>query len=302
MKKLMLCCTGISLFFAACNSGADNKAAGNTDENNTTPKSAATAMAKPKAPVAEGPKRILFVGNSHTEYYVSMPDLLAALCKENNQEIQIDKLVEMGASIDEILKAQKSAADKDFAATDKDGNYYDYIILQEKTPVALQELEKYKANCKVLIDMAGKNSPGAAVYVYELMSPVSYKDDPKEFAEYQEEMTKNAQEVAKALPNAGILPLGTAVAAAYEGKEGYTYEKGGKDQLRFGSNTLHMLNDAGFLGTVLLYETIFGAEPKIPAQLPLSTGTGDNDPIKVQEVNTTISNPGALQKIAAAYK
>ncbi|RQO30780.1 hypothetical protein DBR32_08640 [Taibaiella sp. KBW10] len=296
MKKIFLSATAITLLLTAC---TDPKTENSTD-NKTA---AATAgLAKPKAPVAEGIKRILFVGNSHTEFYVSMPDILAALCKENNQNLQIDKLVEMGASIEEILKAQKSTAEKDFALNDKDGNYYDYIILQEKTPVALQELDKYKASSKTLMAMAAKNSPDAAVYVYELMSPLPFKEDPKEFDKYQKDLTNNAVAVAKTLPNAGILPLGTAVAAAYAGKEGYVYDKEGKDQLRFGTNTLHMLNDAGFLGTVLLYETIFGSEPKIPAQLPLATGTGDQDPIKLQEVNTTISNPVALQKIAAAFK
>jgi len=227
---------------------------------------------------------------------------MAAICKENGKQVEIEKLVEMGVAIDEILAANKAKAEKSFAATDKDGNYYDYIVLQEKTPIAIQELEKYKANCKALVDMASKNSPGVAVYVYQLMSPVPFKGNVEEFKQYQDEINKNTIAVAKSLPNAGVYRLGEAVADAYAGKNGYAFEKGSEELLRHGQNSLHMLNDAGYMASALLYQTIFGVEPKMPAQLPLSTGTGDNDPIKLQDIATAVSNVDALNKIADSYK
>ncbi|GEM_PF-634329 len=302
MKKVTLLLAAFSTLLASCGGAATDSTGTDSTGNKSTDAPAQETVAKPKAPAAEGPIRILFVGNSHTEFYVSLPDLMTAICKENGKEVVVEELVEMGVAIDEILAANKAKADKSFAATDKDGNYYDYILLQEKTPVAVQELDKYKANCKTLVDMAGKNSPGAAVYVYQLMSPVAYKDNVEEFKEYQNEINKNAIAVAKSLPNAGVYRLGEAVADAYAGKNGYTFEEDGNELLRHGQNSLHMLNDAGYMASVLLYETIFGAVPKMPAQLPLSTGTGDSDQAKLQDVATTISNAEALNKIADSYK
>ena len=303
MKKVSLLFAAVGILLASCGGGTSKHDTGtDTKSADTKDEPAKESVAKPKAPAAEGPVRILFVGNSHTEYYVSLPDLMAAICKENGKQVEVEKLVEMGVAIDEILAANKAKAEKSFAATDKDGNYYDYIILQEKTPIAVQELEKYKANCKTLVDMALKNSPGAAVYVYQLMSPVAYKGNVAEFKEYQEEINKNTIAVAKSLPNAGVYRLGEAVADAYAGKNGYVFEKGSEELLRHGQNSLHMLNDAGYMASVLLYETIFGAAPKMPAQLPLATGTGDNDPIKLQDVATAVTNVEALSKIADNYK
>jgi hypothetical protein len=39
--------------------------------------------------------------------------------------------------------------------------------LQEQTPIALQEIDKYKANVKMMAEKIRKNSPGAAIYIYE---------------------------------------------------------------------------------------------------------------------------------------
>jgi hypothetical protein len=134
------------------------------------------------------------------------------------------------------------------------------------------------------------------------LSPVPYEDGGKEFNEYYEEMRKNALAVIQESGNAGLFRLGDAIKDAYEGKEGYKYEVNGKDNLRFGNNTLHMLNDAGFTAAVLLYATIFDKVPQIPDQLTLSNGTGDNDGMKKMPVAQGVSNPKALAAIALNNK
>lgn len=286
MKKHILFLGITAILFSACN----NKST--ATENTASTETAA----HPKAPKAEGTPRILFIGNSHTEFFVSAPTLFGEICKANNQPMNIDQLVTMGVSIDKIYADHRLEAEQNFAKTDKDGNYYDYVIVQESTPVALAEPEKYQANVKMIVDKIRKNSPGVAIYIYEGMSPLPFTES--EYKEYFDEMQKNAASVVEATKNSGLLRVGDAINDAYNGKNDYKYLVGNKDNLRFGENTLHLLNDGGFMQAVLLYATIFDKKPIIPAQLTLSTGTDDNDEMKKQDVPKAVSNPKALAEIA----
>jgi hypothetical protein len=286
MKKHILFLGITAILFSACN----NKST--TTENNTNTETAS----HPKAPKAEGTPRILFIGNSHTEFFVSAPTLFGEICKANNQPMNIDQLITMGVSIDKIYDDHKTEAEQNFAKADKDGNYYDYVVLQESTPVALAEVDKYQANVKMITDKIRKNSPDAAFYIYEGMSPLPITDS--EYKDYFDEIRKNAIAVVEATKNSGLLRVGDAVNDAYNGKNDYKYLVGNKDNLRFGENTLHILNDGGFMQAVLLYATIFDKKPSIPKELTLSTGTGDNDDMKKQEVSKAISNVKALEEIA----
>lgn len=274
-----------------------NETGTTTNDSDSTPKE---TVAKPTPPKAEGTVRVLFVGNSHTEYFVSYPKMLEALCKENGKNVEVLTLVEMGVGIDEVLSANKSKADKIFAQTDTDGNYIDFIIMQESTPIAIQEVEKFNSNTKMLHDLAVKNSPGVATYVYQLMAPFDLGSS--DFKDYQTVILDNVSNVSKSLPNAGVINFATVLTAAYEGKEGYVSKKDGVDLLRFTDTSKHMLNDAVFVNSIVLYQYLFGETPKIPQQLPLSTGTGDNDEIKMMDVSKGVSNPEALLKIATSFK
>lgn len=286
MKKQLLVCGIAAILFSACNKSASTENSTANTEN----------IAHPKAPKAEGTPRILFIGNSHTEFFVSAPILFGEICKANNQPMNIDQLVTMGVSIDEIYENHKTEAEENFAKTDKDGNYYDYVIIQESTPVALAEPDKYQDNVKMIVDKIRKNSPDVAIYIYEGMSPTPFTDS--EYKEYYNEMRNNAVSVTQATKNAGMLRVGDAINDAYNGKNNYKYLTGNKDNLRFGESTLHLLNDGGFMQAVLLYATIFDKKPAIPEELTLSTGTGDNDDMKKQKVSIAISNPKALEEIA----
>lgn len=271
-----------ALLFTSCNS-SDN-----------------TQIPKPVPPKSEGTIRVLFVGNSHTEYYASFPLMLDALAKANNKQVEVEALLEMGVSIDKNLAANKKEADELFALTDTDGNYFDYIILQESTPVAAQYENKYIDNCKSIHALVAKNSPDVATYIYELMMPDDYTSS--DYKEWQETLTQNAIKVAESLPNAGVLRFASTLGQAYQGKEGYSAIQNGKDMLRYTDNSRHMLNDAVFLNSIVLYRTIFNETPTIPQQLPLATGTGDNDEIVFMDVKQGVSNPDALLKIATAYQ
>ncbi|UPZ13675.1 hypothetical protein [Flavobacterium humidisoli] len=287
MKKHFLVFGIVAILFSACN----NKSTSTENSTATSEK-----MAHPKAPKAEGSPRILFIGNSHTEFFVSAPILFGEICKANSRPMNIDQLVTMGVSIDKIYDDHKTEAEQNFAKADKDGNYYDYVVLQESTPVALAELDKYQANVKMITDKIRKNSPDAAFYIYEGMSPLPITDS--EYKDYFDEIRKNAIAVLETTKNSGLLRVGDAVNDAYNGKNDYKYLVGNKDNLRFGENTLHLLNDGGFMQAVLLYATIFDKKPSIPKELTLSTGTGDNDDMKKQEVSKAISNVKALEEIA----
>lgn len=287
MKKHFLLFGIAVVLFSACN----NKSTSN--ENSTV---STETTAHPKAPKAEGSPRILFIGNSHTEFFVSAPVLFGEICKANNQPMNVDQLVTMGVSIDKIYDDHKTEAEQNFAKTDKDGNYYDYVVIQESTPVALAELDKYQANVKMIADKIRKNSPDAAFYIYEGMSPLPITDS--EYKDYFDEIRKNAIAVVETTKNSGLLRVGDAINDAYNGKNGYKYLVANKDNLRYGENTLHLLNDGGYLQGALLFATIFDKKPIMPKKLTLCTGTGDNDDMKKQDVSKAISNPKALEEIA----
>ncbi|KAF2338046.1 hypothetical protein [Flavobacterium ginsenosidimutans] len=266
--------------------------------NNHTSMNSITSgeIIKPKAPKAVGPPRILFIGNSHTEYYVSIPTLFQELCNANNKNVNVQQLITMGVSLDKVYYTNKTEANQNFSNIDKDGNYYDYVILQESTPIALTNLSMYRDNLKLFAEKIHKNSPDAAIYVYQNIPPLSYKNS--EYDSYYKELRKNAILAAAFIKNAGLLKVGDAVKDAYQGKNGYIYLTNNKDNLRDGKNTLYLINDGGFLQAVLLYATIFDEKPIIPKKLILSTGTGDNDNMRKQEVTKAISNPKALEEIA----
>lgn len=274
-----------------------NETGTTTNDSGATPKE---TVAKPTPPKAEGTVRVLFVGNSHTEFFVSYPKMLEALCKENGKNVEVLTLVEMGVGIDEVLSANKSKADKMFAQTDTDGNYIDYVIMQEATRVSVQEDGKFSSNTKMLHDLIVKNSPGVATYVYQLMTPLDI--ETSDFKTYQPQIVEIVKEVAKSLPNAGVVNFADVLTSAYEGKEGYVSKKDGADLLRFSDSSKHALNDAVFLNSIVLYQYLFGETPKIPQQLPLSTGTSDSDEIKLMDVSKGVSNPEALLKIATSFK
>lgn len=270
--------------------------------NNSSSKSPITygGISKPKAPKAVGPPRILFIGNNQTEYFVSAPTLFQELCNANNKNVNVQQLITMGVPLDKVYYTNKTEANQNFSNIDKDGNYYDYVVLQESTSIALKNIEKFRSNLKMLAEKIHKNSPDVAIYVYQNMTPLPYTDS--DYNNYYKELRRNTVLATAFIKNAGLLRIGDAVKDAYSGKNGYNYLKNNRDNLCYGLNTRHFLNDGGFLQAVLLYATIFEKKPIIPKKLILSTGTGDNDNMRKQEVSKAISDPIALEEIAFSNK
>jgi hypothetical protein len=284
MKKYLLIFSIAAFLFSSCNNAST--------ENNTLFKK----LPHPKPPQSSGPPRILFIGNSQTEYFVSGPIMFKEFCNANDLSINIDQLITVGVSLKKVYETNKTEANQIFSNRDKDGNYYDYVVIQESTDIALSEIENYMANVKMIVEKIHANSPDVAVYIYQGISPASYTDS--EFMESHNEIRKNAISVVGFIKNAGLLRVGDAVKDAYDGQNGYKYLVAGKDKLRYGKHTLHLINDGGFLQTTLLYATIFNKKPIIPKKLLLITGTGYFDKLRKQEVGKAISNPRALQEIA----
>lgn len=285
MKKCIIFSTIIILFFS-CNKYDSPKNQTAIEKNIT----------HPMAPKNSGPPRILFIGNSQTEYFVSAPILFKEFCNANNVSININQLITVGVSLQQVYETNKTEANLIFSNKDKDGNYYDYVVIQESTNVALSEIENYKANVAMLVEKIHKNSPDVAVYIYQGISPVSYLDS--DFIKYHNEMRKNAISVMRCIKNAGLLRVGDAVKDAYDGESGYKYLIANKDNLRYGKHTLHLINDGGFMQSILLYVTIFDKKPIVPKKLLLIKGTRYYDGLRKQEVIKVVSNPNALQKIA----
>lgn len=286
MKKQVLIFSIAVILFSSCNKQA---LAEDYSELEKT-------ITHPKPPKTEGPPRILFIGNSQTEYFVSAPILFKEFCDTNNQPINVDQLITVGVSLEKVYETNKTEANQLFSNQDKDGNYFDYVIIQESTPIALSEVDKYKANVKILAEKIHKNSPDVAIYIYQGISPLYYTDP--NFIKSHHKLRKNAITIMNFIKNAGLLRIGDAVKDAYEGKNGYNYLVENKDNLRYGKHTLHLINDGGFLQANLLYATIFGKKPMIPKKLLLIKGTRYYDSVRKQEVNEAISNPEALQEIA----
>lgn len=292
MKNIFLLLVFSVSLLISCDTKKDNSDSLQEDTN-------ISKITKPNAPNFKGAQRILFVGNSHTEYFASFPQIVQALCIENGKNVEVLTLIEMGVGINKILTANKSKADKMFKQTDADGNYLDFIIIQEATPIAIQYEDQFLNNSKSILDLAMLNSPDVATYIYELMAPFDY--GTSDFKNYQLLLTENVINVAKALPNTGVLNFATVLNFAYQNKGGYASRKKNKDMLRHIDSSRHMLNDAVFLNSIVLYQYIYGETPKIPQQLPLSTGTDDKDQIKLMDVNKGVSNPSALLKIAKNF-
>lgn len=287
----------VCLFVGACKSGQEQSKTAAGEEPGIVKDA---GLPKPKAPKPTGAPRILFIGNSHIAYYVSIPKLFGELCVFNKHPMEIEELLEMGISIEEVYNTAKTKADALFAKADADGNYFDYVILQEKTPLALQEPAKYKASVKMMLEKIKQNSPAVAVYIYQVMSPENYATNKDQFNELYTEMRKNAIAVVADNSNAGMFRVSDAIKDAYEGKSGYKFLVNGEDNLRFGENTLHLLNDGGFLAATLLYTTLFEQKPAIPAQMTFSAGTAESDGQKLRDVKQAVSNPDALVNIAMA--
>lgn len=272
-------------------------------------KDTVTSTAAPAKPVtvpeAKGTRRILFIGNSHTEFYVSLPKMFGELCDFNQVDMEESTIVEMGISLEDIYRGSRDAIAKASSRNDPDGNYYDYIVLQEKTPVAAQDPQAYGESVKKFLADLKKNSPGAVALIYEVMSPLDYDREKGDYMQWADEMGRNAAAVTDASPNAKLYRLSAAITAAYRGDNGYRHAEGGKDRLRMGTNTLHMMNDAGFLAATLLYATIFGKAPAIPPQMSFSKGAdAEGQPAgqRLQAVREAVSDPDALLKIAMAHK
>jgi hypothetical protein len=283
-------------------------ACGDNTNNSTTASTAATdkseqPLPQPKPPTAAGTPRILFVGNSHTAYYASIPEQFRELCEHNKVPMNGELLVEMGISLHDIYQADQEEAEALFARTEADGNYFDYVVLQEQTPVVVDSAARYAADLKLWTDKVRRHSPGAAVYVYQLASYDPYPEDAASFNADHTLMREHTLAALRQIPNAGLLRVGDAVKAAYEGGHGYQYRVAGHDNLRHGDNTQHLLNDGVFMASVLLYETLFGKQPQVPAEMTFSTGPGtdDNGQQALQPVAKAVSNPGALAQIAWQY-
>ncbi len=283
-----------SVLVSSCGDTPSKEGAAGTNET----VAATSTVLHPKPPTATGAPRILFIGNSHINYYISIPKLFSEFCDAGGVQMEEAELLEMGASIDEIYAAHKEDADKMFGRTDADGNYFDYVVIQEKTPVALMQADQYKAAVKMMVDKVRKNSPGSAVYVYQVMSPENYTENKTDFNEYHREMKDIALTVVKDNSNTGLYRVSDGIKDAYDGKNGYQYKGTTGDNLRHGENTLHLTNDGGFLAAALLYATLFDKKPTVPEKMTLATGTGDSDEQKIIKVADAVSNPAALVEIA----
>lgn len=289
-----------ALLLTACGDGASTATA---SQGAATRVAAESPLPQPKVPTATGAPRILFVGNSHTAYYASIPQLFKELCDHNKVPMDGALLVEMGISLHAIYVADREEAAALLAETDADGNYFDYVVLQEQTPVVVDSAARYSADVKLWAEHVRAHSPGAAVYLYELASYDNYSADSAAFNADHATMRGHAVAALHQVPNAGLYRVGDAVKAAYEGSNGYQYRVGGKDALRYGQDTQHLLNDGAFLAAVLLYETLFDKQPQLPTQMTFSTGPGadDNGQQALQPVSTAVSNSAALGKIAWQY-
>src|SRR5262245_29827477 len=200
--KAVLVVVFLALYFGASVSCKDKVTRDGTRAT-AHPATDASKPARIKPPV-QGSPRMLLVGNSHTEYYVSIPKMFEEFCAFNKNDMKVETLTEMGISLKEIYTDHKDHVDEKMARTDPDGNYYDYVVLQEKTPVALSRPEEYKASVRKFADLIRKNSPDAVFLIYELMSPADFGGDKDQFDRWYEEIRRNTNAVVKETDHAKL--------------------------------------------------------------------------------------------------
>ncbi len=269
-------------------------------EKNSAGLAAISAPSAIVAPEAKGTRRILFVGNSHIRYYISIPDLFANLCRFNKVEIKEEQVVEMGISLLDIYNDHKKKLEQACSKKDPDGNYFDYVVLQERTPVVTNNAAEYKASVKRLMALIRANSPGAVFLVYEMAPSRDYVRNQDEFRKLYQNILKVNREIVAEQSNTKLYKVAEAINAAYAGQSGYQYLVGGEDRLRRGNLTLHLLNDSGFMAAVQLYASLFDRLPAIPSEMHFN----DNEPgkLRLYAVKDAVSNPEALLQIAMSYR
>lgn len=135
--------------------------------------------------------RILFVGNSFTDYNNLARDIFVPLCEMAGYNVTVDT-VTRGAY---ILENFANSADPYGAKIDNylSTNVYDIVILQEQSHRPISDPESFKRGVRGLAKKVEEN--GAALYLYETWG---YKAGHGSLASFG----GNTQEMARKLSNA----------------------------------------------------------------------------------------------------
>jgi hypothetical protein len=283
MKKHFLVFGIVAILFSACN----NKSISN--ENSTA---TAEKMTHPKAPKAEGSPRILFIGSNDMIYDCYTPSFFSDICKINNQP--------MNFCIEGDYTRTKYDTDNIFTLKEDDGNYFDYVVLHESTPVVMSDPDKFKQNVKIISNKVFENSPNALIYIYQPMTPVNSVNC--DYKKYHSILHKNTFAALKYIKNVHIFKVGDAFNDAYINQKDHHYQsyirnKDGLKDILFEEGD-QQLTDGKFLQAVLLYTSIFNKKPNIPEKLSLKRSTRLDELFLTEIVNDKISNPKSLVEIA----
>jgi len=79
------------------------------------------------APTAQGPSRILFIGNSYT-FYNDMPEMFADMARSVGYNLQVDTLAKGGAKLSDHAKSMVTQRKLE-------REQWDYVVLQEQSQI-----------------------------------------------------------------------------------------------------------------------------------------------------------------------
>jgi len=240
---------------------------------------------------------ILLIGNSHTEYCTSIPKLFNEIAKFNNKVVEVFTKVEEGTSLKILLDEENAKTINVMDSADADGNYFDFVVLQESTGIVLNEYEAYKSNLQNWQNSLKAQSPNARYLLYQSMSPYDFFTDLSTFNSVHTDIGKTMDKLLNEISNSRIYGVGKCIKEAYEKSEGYDPARSNEDQLRYGDDAMHQRNDAGFLSAVLLYYQIYNETPQIPEKLDLNNNASCGT-FTQEKVSDIIPQSSSLVKIA----
>ena len=200
---------------------------------------AATAAAK--APKADKPLKILFIGNSYTSVN-NLPALVTALAEAGGRKIEAVTLLKGGATLERHIKES--------AAADKIGSQpWDIVVLQEQSLRPIHDADAMYQSARTL--HAAIEKRGAKTLFYLTWAR---QDKPQT----QDALNRSYFTIAKEL-NADVAPVGLAWRAALAAEPSLALHTSDKS---------HPTAEGSYLAACVFYGTLFDKSPEgLPAEL-----------------------------------
>lgn len=261
MKKILsvilLICIGLSCLPSCSTNDDGSKAAGNSDSVATgetaSPEETASPGAETDSRFADKSKkyRILFIGNSFTEYNNMPRRLFEPICKKAGYTVVVDAVTRGSYILESFANASDAYGERvDRYLREKE---YDAVIIQEQSHRPISDYASFERGVKALAKKVSAN--GADLFLYETWG---YKAGHGGLPSYGGSTRKMAEKLqtayAKAAKAVGakVIPAGAAMLDVYTNHKS-------KIEL-YEPDLYHPSNTGSVLVAYTAFETIFGVD------------------------------------------